>query len=48
MASFLKKILHIFRERGQGRGREPSLGCLLYTPQLGIELVTQACALSRN
>lgn len=41
---FQKDFTYVFLQRG----REPSLGCLLYTPQLGIEPITQACALSGN
>ena len=43
-----------FRERGGRRGRERErerlilIGCLLYTPQKGIEPATQICALAGN
>ena len=48
--------IYLFLERGETkeRGREiqrervTSIGCLLYVPQMGTELPTQACGLNEN
>ena len=58
MCIILKKIIiyiYIYREGkgGRKRGRETSMwetpiGCLLFTPWLGTESATQACALTGN
>ena len=46
---FKKIFIFDFRERGweRERGRETSIGCLLYTSQ-GTEPATQACVLTEN